>query len=152
MPQQIALSHFSQAELHAFFDGLIQYYNSLPTKKEKALFLTHLKDCNAFEGKDSFIHHAALVNNHKALSVLMQGMFEPALGLYFRNCRNDETIMPFYRRHLEEQGSIRYTIDYSFGKKMPSGKNASGETIYVDETERTNFKSTSRPIFFYRSE
>jgi len=51
----------------------------------------------------------------------------------------------------EEIGSVKYSIDYSFTKKISAGKNPDGSTIYNTEVVRSNFKSATKPVFFFKS-
>ena len=54
-------------------------------------------------------------------------------------------------REAEEAGSIRYSIDYEYTKKVAGGKSANGTNIYTSEIVRATFTSPSKPIFFVRS-
>ncbi|MBI2657727.1 hypothetical protein HYX08_03455 [Candidatus Woesearchaeota archaeon] len=54
-------------------------------------------------------------------------------------------------QELEEQGSIRYSIDYSYMKQVLSGKTANGTSIYANETARATFTAPVKPVFFVRS-
>lgn len=53
---------------------------------------------------------------------------------------------------LEEIGSLRYIIDYSYTKKVLSGKTVNGTNLYNNETVRETFTSPSKQVFFVRSE
>jgi len=54
-------------------------------------------------------------------------------------------------QELEESGSIRYSIDYAYIKKVASGKTINGTNIYTDETVRTTFTAPTKPVFLVRS-
>lgn len=53
-------------------------------------------------------------------------------------------------QELEEQGSVRYSLDYAYTRQM-SNKAANGTTIYNNEVTRGTFNSPTKPIFFFRS-
>lgn len=55
-------------------------------------------------------------------------------------------------QELEEIGSIRYGIDYSYTKKVASGKTVNGTIIYTNEIVRTTFTAPTKPVYFVRSE
>lgn len=54
-------------------------------------------------------------------------------------------------QEIEESGSLRYTIDYTYTKKVPYGRSPSGDTIYKDETSREKFNSPTKQAFFVRT-
>lgn len=54
-------------------------------------------------------------------------------------------------QEIEEQGSIRYSIDYSYTMQVLSGKTANGTGIYNRETKRETFNAPGKPVFFVRS-
>ncbi|MBI2650722.1 hypothetical protein HYX04_05440 [Candidatus Woesearchaeota archaeon] len=54
-------------------------------------------------------------------------------------------------QELEEQGSLRYSIDYTYVRQVPSGKTANGTSIYNNETKRETFTAPVKPVFFFRS-
>ena len=54
-------------------------------------------------------------------------------------------------QEAEESGSIRYSIDYEYRKKVASGKTTNGTSIYTNETVRATFTSPSKPIFLVKS-
>ena len=54
-------------------------------------------------------------------------------------------------QELEEPGSIRYSIDYTYRKQVLSGKTANGTNIYSNETVRAAFTAPVKPVFFVRS-
>lgn len=54
-------------------------------------------------------------------------------------------------QELEEQGSIRYSIDYTYEKQVLSGRTINGTNIYSNETVRTTFTAPTKPVFFVRS-
>ena len=53
-------------------------------------------------------------------------------------------------QELEEQGSIRYSIDYTYTRKVP-GKLANGTATFTEETSRATFNSPTKPVFFVRT-
>lgn len=54
-------------------------------------------------------------------------------------------------QELEENGGIRYALDYMHKKKVLSGKTANGTGIFSEEIVRGSFTSPSKPAFFVRS-
>lgn len=50
-------------------------------------------------------------------------------------------------QELEEAGSIRYAIDYSYKIMVPSGRTSNGTTIYSNETKRDTFTAPTKPVF-----
>ncbi len=55
-------------------------------------------------------------------------------------------------KELEESGSLRYSIDYSYVKKVATGKAPDGTKLYTDETVRSTFSSPTKKVFLIRSE
>ena len=55
-------------------------------------------------------------------------------------------------REIEEEGSLRYSIDYSYGKIVPGAKTADGTAVNGQETAREKFTSPSKRVFLVRSE
>lgn len=55
-------------------------------------------------------------------------------------------------QQLEESGSIRYSIDWTYAKKVSSGKAPDGTQLYQEEAVREKFTAPSKKIFFLRSE
>ncbi|MEK6943725.1 MAG: hypothetical protein AABX00_06710 [Nanoarchaeota archaeon] len=55
-------------------------------------------------------------------------------------------------QEIEETGSLRYVLDYSYTKRVPNGKNADGSTIYSTEQVREKFTSPTKQVLFVRSE
>ena len=51
----------------------------------------------------------------------------------------------------EESGSIRYSIDYTYTKKIPGGKAPDGTTLYTEEVAREKFNSPSKQVLFVKS-
>lgn len=54
-------------------------------------------------------------------------------------------------QEIEEAGSIRYSIDYTYKKQVASGRKPSGENIYTNETVRATFTAPVKPVFLFRS-
>ena len=54
-------------------------------------------------------------------------------------------------QELEEQGSLRYSIDYTYIRQVLSGKTANGTNIYNNEIKRETFTAPVKPVFFFRS-
>ena len=54
-------------------------------------------------------------------------------------------------KELEENGGLRYTLDYVHKKKVLSGKTPNGTSTFSDETVRDSLASPSKPVFFVRS-
>lgn len=55
-------------------------------------------------------------------------------------------------RELEETGSFRYSIDYTYTKHVASGRAPDGSITYSDEPVRATFNSLAKPVFFVKSE
>jgi hypothetical protein len=54
-------------------------------------------------------------------------------------------------QQLEESGSVKYSIDYTYAKKVPSGKAPDGTRLYEEEIVREKFTAPSKKVFFVRS-
>lgn len=54
-------------------------------------------------------------------------------------------------QEVEESGSLRYIIDYTYTKQVISGRSPTGANIYSSEIVRGSFNSPSKQIFFVRS-
>ncbi|MBS3113597.1 hypothetical protein J4448_00700 [Candidatus Woesearchaeota archaeon] len=54
-------------------------------------------------------------------------------------------------QEIEEQGSLRYSIDYTYTRQVLSGKTTNGTNIYNNETKRETFTAPVKPVFFFRS-
>ena len=54
-------------------------------------------------------------------------------------------------QQVEESGTIRYSIDYAYTKKVASGKTANGTALYANEIVRSTFTALSKPIFLVRN-
>lgn len=54
-------------------------------------------------------------------------------------------------QELEEVGSLRYTIDYTYTKQVVTGRTANGTNKYSPETKRETFKAPTKQVFFVRS-
>jgi len=54
-------------------------------------------------------------------------------------------------QELEEIGSVRYSIDFTYVRKVASGKAADGTTLYSEELARDKYTSPSKQVFFVRS-
>ena len=54
-------------------------------------------------------------------------------------------------QELEETGSLRYSIDYTYSKQVLS-RLQNGSNIYTEETIRGTFNSPPKSIFFVKSE
>ena len=53
---------------------------------------------------------------------------------------------------VEEAGSFRYVIDYSYTKKVQTGRATDGSPVYQEEFTRQKYNSPSRQVFLVRSE
>lgn len=60
--------------------------------------------------------------------------------------------LDFKPQGVEESGSIRYSIDYSFTIKKSMGRSSDGTPLYDEEIDRGTFTSPVKPIFFFKSE
>ena len=54
-------------------------------------------------------------------------------------------------QEIEEQGSLRYSIDYTYTKRVSTGRAPDGTMIYAQEVARSTFTSTAKPVFFVAS-
>lgn len=52
-------------------------------------------------------------------------------------------------KEAEESGSLRYSIDYVYTKRVLSGR-VNGTNVYNNEIARATFTAASKPIFFVR--
>ena len=53
-------------------------------------------------------------------------------------------------QQVEEPGLIRYTVDYSYTKKIVSGRNPDSSPIYQQQLARERFNSPSKQVFLVR--
>ena len=53
---------------------------------------------------------------------------------------------------LEEAGSFRYVLDYSYTKKVQTGRSQDGSLIYEKQLTRQKFNSPAKQVFFIRPE
>ena len=79
------------------------------------------------------------------------------LDIFFNQVGDGALVNTFlnlqYRpKEYEELGSFRYSIDFTFEKKVPTGRTAQGEKTYAIEPDRVTYNSPSKPIFLVRSE
>lgn len=65
---------------------------------------------------------------------------------------NESLPLDYKPPEIEEIGSLRYGIDYTYTKQVVSGRTANGTNVYSAETLRSTFSSPSKPIFFVRSD
>jgi len=54
-------------------------------------------------------------------------------------------------QEIEESGSVRYTIDYTYIKKVQTGREQNGTVIYEQQLVREKFLAPSKQVFFVRS-
>lgn len=54
-------------------------------------------------------------------------------------------------QELEETGSLRYIVDYTYTKQVVSGRTVNGTNIYSNEQVRGTFNSPSKQVFFVRN-
>lgn len=54
-------------------------------------------------------------------------------------------------QEIEEAGSIRYTIDYTYTKKIQTGRSQDGTILYEQQLVREKFLAPSKQVFFVRS-
>lgn len=54
-------------------------------------------------------------------------------------------------QEIEESGSIRYTIDYTYVKKVQTGRAQDGTILYEQQLVREKFLAPSKQVFFVRS-
>lgn len=54
-------------------------------------------------------------------------------------------------KEIEETGSIRYSMDYAYTKRVPSSRESDGSTLYKEELVRERFNSLSKQVFLIRS-
>ena len=55
-------------------------------------------------------------------------------------------------QQVEELGSLRYSIGYTYTKRVPSGRAPDGTTLYTQELVRATFTAPAKPVLFIRSE
>ena len=55
-------------------------------------------------------------------------------------------------QQIEESGSVRFTLDYSYIKNINIGRNPDGSQIYRQELARERVSSPAKQVFFVRSE
>ena len=53
---------------------------------------------------------------------------------------------------VEETGSVRYSLDYSYTRQVTAGRTPGGANIYNNETRRETFSAPSKPVYFVRLE
>ena len=53
-------------------------------------------------------------------------------------------------QEVEEAGSVRYTLDYTYTKKIPGGRTPDGTTLYTQDLAREKFNSPSKQVFFVK--
>lgn len=54
-------------------------------------------------------------------------------------------------REVEESGLLRYSIDFSYTKNVPKGKDSNGNLLYDEESARERFTSPTKQIFLVKS-
>ena len=54
-------------------------------------------------------------------------------------------------QQIEETGSMRYSVDYAYTRKIQTGTAADGTPLYKDEPARERFSATSKQLFLLRS-
>ena len=54
-------------------------------------------------------------------------------------------------QELEEAGSIRYTLDYTYSKKIQNGREPGGTLLYTRELAREKFNSPTKQVLFVKS-
>lgn len=60
--------------------------------------------------------------------------------------------MGYKPEEVEEAGSVRYTLDYSYKKKVVAGRTPEGSPVYQEEFARDKYNSPSKQVFLVRSE
>ena len=55
-------------------------------------------------------------------------------------------------QQVEETGTIRYVVDFSYNKRVVSSRKPDGSPVYDQELVREKFNSPSKQVFFVRSE
>ena len=60
--------------------------------------------------------------------------------------------MGYKPEEVEEAGSVRYTLDFSYKKKVVAGRAADGNPTYREEFARDKYSSPSKQAFLVRSE
>lgn len=59
--------------------------------------------------------------------------------------------LDYRMKEVEESGSIRYSLDYNYAKKVQSGASSSGAPLYKQQPIREKFSATSKQLFLVRS-
>lgn len=54
-------------------------------------------------------------------------------------------------QEIEELGSIRYSMDYTYRKQVLAGRTSNNTNIYSNETVRASFTAPVKPVFLVRS-
>ena len=55
-------------------------------------------------------------------------------------------------QQVEETGTVRYVVDFSYNKRVVSSRKPDGSPVYDQELVREKFNSPSKQVFFVRSE
>jgi len=81
---------------------------------------------------------------------------EKQIDASFSNIGDETTIavplnLNYRPQQPEESGSIRFTIDYTFLKKIAQGKNEDGTTKYSEEISRGSYSSPSKAFVLVKS-
>lgn len=85
-----------------------------------------------------------LVIGEKELDVSIEEVGEPVTISVPLN-------LEYKPKEIEEAGSIRYSIDYTYTKRIPSGRGDDGNVLYKEELVRERFNSPIKQVFFVRS-
>src|SRR3989338_1693070 len=72
-------------------------------------------------------------------------------GVWDKSTISMPLTLSYKPQEIEETGSIRYSIDYTYKKQVASGRKPSGENIYTNETVRATFTAPVKPVFLFRS-
>ena len=54
-------------------------------------------------------------------------------------------------QQLEESGTLRYSLDYTYTKQVVAGRASDGTALYNNELVRATFTAPSKPVIFIRS-
>lgn len=81
----------------------------------------------------------------KDLSIMLNGIGEQATISTKLN-------LGYRPQELEDSGSLKYSIDYMYTKRVLSGRTINGTNLYNDEIVRATFTAPQKPVFFVRSE
>lgn len=92
----------------------------------------------------SELSRAELLIAEKDLTSVLNGIGDKAVV-------NIPLTLSYKPQEVEEQGSIRYTIDYVYKKQVLTGKTINGTNIYTNETVRSTFSAPIKPVFLFRS-